>query len=113
MATRTVIDSACGVIMAQNRCTHDQAFDLLAKASSHRNQKLHDVATEIISHLGVNTNNSVRFDDCIRVLPLSYSNADKEDSVKQMLVSPHRTVRHWSGLATAWRGAGTGRPSPC
>ncbi|MDP9987444.1 hypothetical protein J2S98_002611 [Arthrobacter oryzae] len=63
MATRTVIDAACGVIMAQNRCTHDQAFELLAKASSHRNQKLHDVAADIIAHLGVTPDNSLRFDD--------------------------------------------------
>ncbi len=63
MATRTVIDAACGVIMAQNRCTHDQAFELLAKASSHRNQKLHDVAADIIAHLGVIPDNSLRFDD--------------------------------------------------
>lgn len=58
-----VIDAACGVIMAQNRCTHDQAFELLAKASSHRNQKLHDVAADIIAHLGGTPDNSLRFDD--------------------------------------------------
>lgn len=63
MATRTVIDSACGVIMAQNHCSHDQAFELLAKASSHRNQKLHDVAADIIARLGVTPDGSLRFQD--------------------------------------------------
>jgi GAF domain-containing protein len=63
MATRTVIDSACGVIMAQNRCSHDQAFEMLAKASSHRNQKLYDVAADIIARLGVTPDDSLRFDD--------------------------------------------------
>lgn len=63
MATRSVIDAACGVIMAQNHCTHDQAFELLAKASSHRNQKLHDVAADIIARLGVPPDNTLRFDD--------------------------------------------------
>lgn len=63
MTSRTIIDAACGVIMAQNRCSHDDAFQLLAKASSHRNQKLHDVAGEIIARLGVNPDHPLRFDD--------------------------------------------------
>jgi transcriptional regulator with GAF, ATPase, and Fis domain len=63
MATRTVIDSACGVIMAQDHCSHDQAFKTLAKASSHRNQKLHDVAADIIARLGVSPDASLRFED--------------------------------------------------
>jgi hypothetical protein len=63
MATRPVIDAACGVIMAQNRCSHDQAFELMVKASSHRNQKLHDVAAEIIARLGLTPENSLHFED--------------------------------------------------
>ncbi|GGH98472.1 GAF and ANTAR domain-containing protein [Arthrobacter liuii] len=51
MANRTTIDLACGVIMAQNRCTQDEAMALLTKASSHRNQKLRDVAGEIIGRV--------------------------------------------------------------
>jgi hypothetical protein len=35
----------------------------VAKASSHRNQKLHDVAADIIAHLGVTPAKSLRFDD--------------------------------------------------
>lgn len=51
MANRTVIDLACGVIMAQNRCTQDEAFKMLTQASSHRNQKLNAVAAEIIANV--------------------------------------------------------------
>ncbi|MFK0042219.1 ANTAR domain-containing protein [Paenarthrobacter sp. NPDC090517] len=51
MARRTAIDVACGMIMAQNRCTQDEAFAFLHKASQNRNQKLHDVADGIISGL--------------------------------------------------------------
>jgi transcriptional regulator with GAF, ATPase, and Fis domain len=63
MATRPLIDAACGVIMAQNRCSHDEAFELMARASSHRNQKLHEVAADMIARLGVTPDNSLRFQD--------------------------------------------------
>ncbi|WP_090823812.1 MULTISPECIES: GAF and ANTAR domain-containing protein [unclassified Arthrobacter] len=49
MQTRTVIDLACGIIMGQNRCTQDEAFQILKKASSTRNQKLRDVAESLIT----------------------------------------------------------------
>lgn len=48
METRSVIDTACGVIMAQNRCSHEAAFELLIKASNNRNEKLHAVALRIL-----------------------------------------------------------------
>jgi hypothetical protein len=48
LAGRTSIDVACGVIMGQNRCSYDQAFQILAKASSHRNIKLRVVADSIL-----------------------------------------------------------------
>ncbi|VXC32904.1 Histidine kinase [Arthrobacter sp. 9V] len=63
MSSRTVIDLACGVIMAQNRCSQDEAFSVLTKASSHRNQKLHAVASEIIANLSGSNDNQLRFDD--------------------------------------------------
>mgnify|MGYP003575918000 CR=1 FL=1 len=63
MSSRTVIDLACGVIMAQNRCSQDEAFSVLTKASSHRNQKLHAVASEIIANLTGSSDNQLRFDD--------------------------------------------------
>jgi GAF domain-containing protein len=50
---RTAINLACGVVMAQNRCSQDEAMAVLTKASSHRNQKLRDLAADILS--GVNS----------------------------------------------------------
>ena len=52
LETRTVIDVAVGVIMAQNRCSQEEAFELLKAASSTRNIKLHSVATSIVDSLG-------------------------------------------------------------
>ncbi|MFF2840785.1 GAF and ANTAR domain-containing protein [Paenarthrobacter sp. NPDC057981] len=49
MARRTAIDLACGMIMAQSRCTQSEAFAFLQQASQNRNQKLHDVAEGIIA----------------------------------------------------------------
>ncbi|WP_369745662.1 GAF and ANTAR domain-containing protein [Paenarthrobacter sp. AMU7] len=63
MATRTVIDLACGAIMAQNRCTQEEAFKLITKASSHRNEKVHKVATDIITHVGGAAEGSLHFED--------------------------------------------------
>ena len=51
MASRTTIDLACGVIMGQNRCSQEEAMALLTKASSHRNQKLRDVAAGILGRV--------------------------------------------------------------
>jgi GAF domain-containing protein len=51
MASRTVIDQALGIIMGQNRCTADEAFDILRAASSHRNVKLRDVAHDIVTRV--------------------------------------------------------------
>jgi GAF domain-containing protein len=51
MEHRTAIDLACGVIMAQNRCSQDEAMAILTKVSSNRNQKLRDVAADILRNL--------------------------------------------------------------
>ncbi|MGR0162228.1 GAF and ANTAR domain-containing protein [Paenarthrobacter nitroguajacolicus] len=48
---RTVIDLACGMIMAQNRCSQFQAMEILKKASSDRNQKLYEVAETIVQRV--------------------------------------------------------------
>ncbi|MFY1691246.1 GAF and ANTAR domain-containing protein [Plantactinospora sp. WMMB782] len=48
IASRSVIDHAVGIVMAQQRCTASAAFKLLRQASQHRNQKLRDVAAGII-----------------------------------------------------------------
>ena len=49
MESRTAIDLACGIIMAQNRCSHDEAFEILRRGSSTRNQKLRALAEEIVA----------------------------------------------------------------
>lgn len=51
LESRTSIDIACGVIMAQNRCSYDDAIAIIAKASSHRNLKLRKVAEGILEKL--------------------------------------------------------------
>lgn len=51
MQSRTAINLACGVIMAQNRCSQAEAIKILTKVSSNRNRKLRDVATELIEQL--------------------------------------------------------------
>ena len=50
--SRSVIDTACGVIISQNGCTQDEAFAILRKASSDRNQKLHDLAAALVDGIG-------------------------------------------------------------
>lgn len=51
LESRTSIDIACGVIMAQNRCSYDDAIAIISKASSHRNLKLRKVAEGILEKL--------------------------------------------------------------
>ncbi|MDR6989260.1 GAF domain-containing protein [Paenarthrobacter nitroguajacolicus] len=50
--SRSVIDTACGVIISQNRCTHEEAFAILRKASNDRNQKLRDLAQALVAGVG-------------------------------------------------------------
>ena len=52
LETRTGIDVAVGIIMAQNRCSQAEAFELLKAASSSRNVKLNAVAAAIVDALG-------------------------------------------------------------
>jgi GAF domain-containing protein len=59
----TVIDTAIGAIMAQNRCDRDAAFQILVKASSHRNLKLREVAAMIVSSVSGEREISTRFDE--------------------------------------------------
>lgn len=63
MDSRTVIDVACGVIMAQNRCSHEEAFEFLRRASTDRNQKLHSVAQQIVDRLAGPQQTSAHFND--------------------------------------------------
>jgi DNA-binding response OmpR family regulator len=48
LASRTVISQAVGLIMAQRRCSPEQAFALLSRASQNRNVKLQVLAREMV-----------------------------------------------------------------
>jgi GAF domain-containing protein len=49
MNSRTSIDLAAGIVMAQNRCSQDTAMTILKAASSARNIKLRDLAGSVIA----------------------------------------------------------------
>ncbi|WP_309135238.1 GAF and ANTAR domain-containing protein [Cellulomonas sp.] len=49
MESRSVIDQALGVLMAQERCTADEAFAVLRRASQGRNRKVADLAADIVA----------------------------------------------------------------
>lgn len=51
MESRTTIDLAVGVIMAQNRCSQDAAMEILKAASSSRNIKVRDIAASVLESL--------------------------------------------------------------
>lgn len=63
MDTRTVIDLACGIIMAQNKCTKDEAFDVLRSASNSRNQKLNELAEGLVNRFSGRKDAKAHFDD--------------------------------------------------
>jgi GAF domain-containing protein len=52
LSSRTVIDVAAGIIMGQNRCSHEAAMTILKAASSGRNKKLADVAATVVASVG-------------------------------------------------------------
>jgi AmiR/NasT family two-component response regulator len=51
MATRRLIDQAIGLVMAQNRCSSDEAFGILRRASQNRNVKINKLAAEMIHNV--------------------------------------------------------------
>ncbi len=51
MESRTIIDLALGAVMAQNRCSQDEARRILTAASNHRNEKLRDIAAAVIASI--------------------------------------------------------------
>ena len=48
MASRSVIDQARGILIANTGCSADQAFDLLKQQSQNQNIKLRDIAADIV-----------------------------------------------------------------
>jgi GAF domain-containing protein len=63
MQTRTVIDLATGAIMAQNRCSQDEAFKVLREASNSRNMKLRDVASLVVASVAGGAKTFTYFDE--------------------------------------------------
>jgi GAF domain-containing protein len=51
VTSRSIIDQAIGILMGQQRCTASVAFDLLRRASQHRNRKLRDIAADIVTNV--------------------------------------------------------------
>jgi GAF domain-containing protein len=49
VTSRSVIDQAVGILMAQQRCSASVAFDVLRQASQNRNRKLRDIAADIVT----------------------------------------------------------------
>jgi GAF domain-containing protein len=48
MRSRATIEQAKGMIMARSRCTSEDAFAILVRASQRENRKLRDIAAEIV-----------------------------------------------------------------
>jgi GAF domain-containing protein len=63
MKSRTAIDIAVGVIMAQNRCSQAAAMAILRKASNSRNVKLRDVAAGVIESVSPDPALRTHFDE--------------------------------------------------
>ncbi|WP_311380585.1 ANTAR domain-containing protein [Arthrobacter sp. ISL-69] len=49
LKSRAVIDAAVSLIMVQNRCSRDQAMELLHLAACATDTRLHTIATDILS----------------------------------------------------------------
>ena len=62
MKSRTTIDLAAGVIMAQNRCSQATAMAILKNASSARNTKLREVAATVIASVSSDATVTTHFD---------------------------------------------------
>ncbi|MDI2036043.1 GAF and ANTAR domain-containing protein [Paenarthrobacter nitroguajacolicus] len=63
LESRTVIDTAVGIVMAQNRCGRSAAFQILVNASSHRNIKLRSVAEHVIAHVAGDRDFTAAFEE--------------------------------------------------
>ena len=52
LQSRSVIDMAIGIVMAQNRCNQEAAVRILKDASSNGNVKLRDIAASLVQSVG-------------------------------------------------------------
>ena len=48
LSTRGIIEQAKGIIIAEQGCSADEAFQLLVAMSQRSHMKLHDLATELV-----------------------------------------------------------------
>jgi AmiR/NasT family two-component response regulator len=51
LSSRSVIDQALGILMAQQRCTADEALALLRSHSQNTNRRVRDVAAGLIQRV--------------------------------------------------------------
>ncbi|MFG2500949.1 ANTAR domain-containing protein [Streptomyces sp. NPDC048441] len=49
MVSRPLIDQACGVLMAAESCTAEEAWGILRETSQHTNVKLRDIAAAVVA----------------------------------------------------------------
>ncbi|MFH9613522.1 ANTAR domain-containing protein [Streptomyces pratensis] len=61
LQSRTVIDQAIGVVVGQQRCTPEKAFEILRTASQHRNVKLRVICAELLASITGGTPPEGRF----------------------------------------------------
>lgn len=62
LESRTVIDLATGIIMAQNKCNQDTAVKILRSVSNTRNRKLRAVAASLVASVGRDPSVITHFD---------------------------------------------------
>ena len=55
LETMPVVEQAKGIVMAQQRCGPDEAFDLLRRASQRKNVKVSLLAAQIVAQIAVPT----------------------------------------------------------
>lgn len=51
LTSRSVIDQALGILMAQQRCTPEEAFALLRAHSQNNNRKLREIAEDLVTQI--------------------------------------------------------------
>ena len=56
LGTMPVIEQAKGIVMAQQGCGPDEAFDVLRRISQQTNVKLHALAAQIVEHIAASGN---------------------------------------------------------
>ncbi|MBX7446093.1 MULTISPECIES: GAF and ANTAR domain-containing protein [unclassified Arthrobacter] len=63
MQSRTAIDLAAGIVMAQNRCSQSAAMEIIKAASNARNIKLRELAQSIVESVAAGAGVTTHFDE--------------------------------------------------